>query len=143
MFESVFAAEKAAEATVENTNLVIGAGVIMLALIAAAAWFACGIYFNRTKRHFEKACKRAVAKETEQIELAAARRIAAVTEEKRQLGGEYFAARTTMRDTIDKERRRAEAAEAERDEWKRKYDQLAAEAACCPAAGTRVRRGEA
>jgi len=121
-------ATKAAEEVARQTNLGIGIMVIMLALIAGAMWVFTVVYLNRTARKYKAALRRKAEEIREEYE-----------KEKRQLGGDFFAARMMLKAEAEKERQKRAEAEAERDDLKKKYDTLKAEAACCPADGMRMR----
>lgn len=118
------------EVASQSFDRLVGLGVIVLVLIAAAAWAMCALYAAQTRQAVKKAVKKAEARVRAECEKKGA-----------ESGGRTFVMYMETKEALTETVGQLDAMTAERDAWKAKYEKLAAAANGCPAYGTRGKVG--
>jgi hypothetical protein len=114
------------EVASRSYDRLVGFGLIILVLIAAAVWVMCLMYAAQTRRVVQKAVKKA----EDRVRAECAKKAA-------KSGGRTFELYMKTKELLTEKTGELDAVTADRDAWKEKYDRLSAEAASCPAYGTR------
>lgn len=116
------------EVAMASFDRLVGIGVIVLVFIALAVWAMCVLQAAKTKRAIARAVKRAES------------RVRAECEQRgKESGGRTFALYMETKEALTETAGLLDAVTAERDDWKRKYELLAATADGCPAYGVRAK----